>query len=898
MAGFIDRFHEVVGRFPSRIAIEVQRRDAVDRLTYSELQALADAYAATLRASGLAAGDRCALLAANDGHWCAAYLGILSLGAVAVPLDTNYSAKQVAVVLCDAGARVLLASPALQSTAADAAAQCGTPCDVLPIGRTQAGAPPLDPVPHPDDAPAVILYTSGTTSDPKGVVLTHANLLAEATAVFQVVDVTERDAVLGVLPLFHALAQMANLLLPFYVGARVVFLEHVTSAELVRALRERECTALCIVPQFFYLIHQRVIQEATAHGAFRRYAFTSLLGLNGWLRDRLGLNLGRVIFAPAHRALGRRMWLLVTGGSKFDPKIARDLRALGFDVLQAYGLTECSGAATVTPPGTWVADSAGRPLPRVDVRVVPVANVPVSRTDEGEVVIRGDIVMRGYYNRPDANAVTLRDGWLHTGDLGYLDARGHLHITGRMKEVIVLSSGKNIYPEEIEAHYSQTPWVKEICVLGLREANAPIAERLFGVIVPNLELARERKIVNLREQLRFEIENLGVHLPPHKRILGFDVWTEDLPRTTTRKLKRFEIERRLLERRAAEPVPTGARGVRLEDWRDDPRVAAALHTVAQAVPHAQLARASNLELDLGLDSMERVELLARMEQQFGASLPEERVQAIYTLGELIDAVLDAAPEAAKADAGDPWRRVLDVAPAEDQFLRELDRGKHAVAAVTFVVLKAVALAARVLLRFRVQGVEHVPDHGPFLVCPNHQSFLDGFLLCCAVPFQKFRQFFFVGASEYYATPVSAWMARKLNIVPVDADANLVRAMQAGAYGLRRGKTLVLFPEGERAIDGEPGRFKRGATILASRLEVPIVPAAFDGLFEVWPRSRPFNWRALLPWSDVRVTLRFGPVLAPAQLRTETGTISDEHAVQVLLSRVKGLLADIRRDPTR
>jgi 1-acyl-sn-glycerol-3-phosphate acyltransferase len=138
------------------------------------------------------------------------------------------------------------------------------------------------------------------------------------------------------------------------------------------------------------------------------------------------------------------------------------------------------------------------------------------------------------------------------------------------------------------------------------------------------------------------------------------------------------------------------------------------------------------------------------------------------------------------------------------------------------------------------------------------------------------------------------MARKLNIVPVDADANLVKAMQAGAYGLRRGKTLVLFPEGERAIDGEPGRFKRGATILASRLEVPIVPAAFDGLFHVWPRSRPFNWRALLPWSGVRVTLRFGPALQPAQLLTDAGTLSDEHATSVLLARVKALLADIRQ----
>ena len=348
------------------------------------------------------------------------------------------------------------------------------------------------------------------------------------------------------LPLFHALAQVANLLMPLVVGARIVYLETLNTTELLRALSERGITLFCCVPQFFYLIHERVMQQVKARPAPARLAFRAMMAISAAAR-KLGLNPGKLFFRPVHRLLGPKMRYFITGGSAFDPKVGRDIEKLGFSLLQAYGLTETSGGATVTPPRANVMGSVGQPLKGVQVKIVdpqPSEGMPYP---VGEIAISGDIIMKGYYNRVDATAETIRDGWLYSGDLGYQDERGNLFITGRKKEIIVLSSGKNIYPEELEAQYLRSPFIKEICVMGLvNRPGEPFSERLHAVIVPDFDVLRERKIVNTREVIRFDVENLSMELPSTKRILSFDLWSDPLPRTTTRKLKRFEIQRRVM----------------------------------------------------------------------------------------------------------------------------------------------------------------------------------------------------------------------------------------------------------------------------------------------------------------------------------------------------------------
>ena len=900
---FCAAYAAAVERYADRTAVEVQRRDTVESVSYCELSRMAAQARARLAAKGLGPGDRCVILAENDARWCAAYLGILQIGAVAVPLDTNYAPKQIARLLQDSGARLLLASPRMEAVARQAAGQAstggaGTACTVLHLGGEQAPAADVPPCPARREDAAVILYTSGTTSDPKGVVLTHGNLLAELEGIVRTIWLDERDIILGVLPLYHALALVANLVLPLSIGARVVYLETLNTTELLRALEERGVTALCCVPQFFYLIHERVRQQVAAAGGIERAAFRLMLQMNAALR-RAGINLGPRLFARVHRALGPRMRLLVTGGSRFDPSIGRELYAMGFNILQAYGLTECTGGATVTRPGDPAVDTVGQPIWGVEVKLGPRGGAAqggaaendgeVVAESDGEIMIRGPVVMSGYFNRPDATAEALRDGWLMTGDLGVIDTRGRVRVTGRKKEIIVLSSGKNIYPEEIEAHYLHSPYIKELCVMGRERPGEPSAERLHAVVVPNHEVMRERKVLNMREVLRFEIESMGVALPSHKRVQSFEVWTEDLPRTTTRKLKRFEIAARARERAAVESAAEPGAG-RVESarplsesdaaWSALPEVARALETIAHAGKiSGPLHPDANIELEMGLDSMERVELLTQLEEMFGTAVTDEERQKIYTVRELVEAVLpkEGAAAAGGATAGDAWGRLLAAAPGgvpeDDPMFQGLLEARTLTWIALFLGARILRAVGRILFGLRISGRENFPRAGAFLLSPNHQGFLDMFLLAGALPWHVFQRMFFVGASEYYTTPLRQRVARALHVIPVDPDSNLVRAMQAGAFGLRHGKVLVLFPEGERSVDGEIKTFKKGAAILSLHLRAPIVPVAIRGSFEFWPRARGFQWRRCLPGAG-RIRIAIGPPIPPPAPLPANGTRRD------------------------
>ena len=898
-ANFYEAFASAAERFGDRTAVEMLGGGGSETVRYRELRDMAERTARWLTSERVAPGARVAILAANSASWCAAYLGILRAGAAAVPLDTAYTASQVGTLLADSGAVVVF-------TGADHVAVVDEAVRTLPERPTVVvfggpatppghrtftsmldGASTSEARPATLTDPAVILYTSGTTSDPKGVVLTHANLLAERTAAFKIVGVTERDAVLSVLPLFHALAQMANLLLPFSAGARVVFLESVNSAELTRALKERGITAFVCVPQFFYLLHRRIEDELRALPALARAGVRLLARINLTTRRWIGWNPGRLIFGRVHRSIGPDLRLLVTGGARFDPDTNRALHALGFTIQQAYGLTECSGAATITRAGDMRLDAVGQPLPGVELQVQTRADADVGETVDGEVLIRGPIVMAGYFHRPEQNAITLDGGWLHTGDLGFVDDRGRLHVTGRSKEVIVLGSGKNVYPEEIEAHYERSPYIKELCVAGLARPGDPAAERLHALVRPDMDAMRARGMVNIRELLRFEIEGLSVQLPAHKRILGYDITLEPLPRTTTRKLKRFAVEQLLREKESATAEAGPAIHGGPPEEGEDPVAARVLAEIRQAVRvDAALTPRAHLELDVGLDSMERVELLVHLTSTFAIDISDEDAQALHTVGDLIEAVrtrVGGLP--GSHEAGAPWERLLAAAPGDDPFAAELAEPKRLRAMTMFAVMKVVYAVSRATVGLRATGRMHLPRRGPYLICPNHQSYVDPFLLVAALPFRAFRSLFFVGAAEFFETPSMRWLARMLNVVPIDPDAKLVNAMQIGAQGLRQGMVLVLFPEGERSIDGEVRTFRKGAAILSHHLGAPIVPVAIDGAWSIWPRGHALNWRALLPWRRTRVRVRFGPPLECARSDYVAETARLRHAVQAMWTEI-------------
>jgi long-chain acyl-CoA synthetase len=865
MPTFYDRFVECAERWPQNIAVEIQKPDGIESYTYAQLRGIAESFGGWLLGNKMPAGERIAILADNHPRWVAAYLGIIAAGGTAVPLDTAYHADQVAKLLKDSGTSLLVCDQRHAEIAANAVA--GTEAQIVLLnsplpaeGQPGAAVPTqvvaqfdeilarqpthFTPMPRQPDDIASLLYTSGTTADPKGVMLTHANLLGEAEAVFAWAHIGPGDAVLGVLPLFHVLSQMANLLLPLVAGARVVYLSTLNTTELLKALRERNITAFAVVPQFFNLIHERIFKEVVQKGTATRTAFGLMRQATALCR-RVKLNPGRLFFGKIHSLFGKRMRLLVTGGSRFDPKIARDFYSLGIDVLQAYGLTETCGGAFVNLPGDNVIGSVGKPLKGVEVKIIDAQPSDDGTPASGEILIRAPIVMKGYWNRPDATADVLKDGWLYSGDLGYLDAEGNLFINGRKKEVIILSNGKNVYPEEIEAHYLQSPFVKEICVLGLEGE-----DKLYGVIAPNFEALRQRKVVNTKEVIRFDVEGLSAKLASTKRVSGYEIWQEDLPRTTTRKLKRFEIQKRVQRRKGSDVAGEIPATKPLTDeekaWleRDDVKRAVKIIREYSAGAQETIRPTDNLELDLGLDSMRRVELLVAVEQEIGGNVPESELANVYTVRELVDTVRESAASGSDKPARGTqvfpgWSAVLREDP-NDPAVTEIMKPRPVTDVAIFLLAHLVGLAWRVFSRLEVEGVENIPKEGPYLLCSNHQSYLDPAFLLATLPYRTLQRLFAVGTSEIFAAGIMLRLARLLRVVVVDPDANLIPAMRAGAYGLRHGMGLVLYPEGERSIDGSPKIFKKGAAILSIHLQIPIVPVAIDGFFDAWPRGKSFQ----------------------------------------------------------
>jgi long-chain acyl-CoA synthetase len=578
---------------------------------------------------------------------------------------------------------------------------------------------------------------------------------------------------------------------------------------------------------------------------------------------RFGWNPGPILFPKIHTIFGARMRYLVTGGSRFDPQIGRDFHALGIDILQAYGLTETSAAAFATSPDDNVIGSVGKALAGVEGKIIDPMPLEDGGQPVGEIAIRGTIVMKGYWNRPDATAAAIRDGWLQTGDLGYFDAAGNLFITGRKKDVIIRSNGKNIYPEEVEAHYMKSPYIGEIAVTGL-ELRAG-EDRLHAVVVPNFEVLKQRKIVNAKEVIRYDIEGLSLQLPSTKRIGSYEIWQEPLPRTTTRKLKRFEIEKHVRANQAKgqqnDARVDSEKSLSAEDtaWLEQPDVQRALTIVRQAsrMKPQSISPADNLELDLGLDSMQRIELLVAIERTIGGDVEESRLSEIYTLRELVDAVRESA---ADGKSGPPltqvtgWKTILQEYPVEPES-RALFQSAPFKDTFWYVVSRFIQIFANDNFRLRVIGLEKLPGAGPFIICSNHQSYIDPIILASILPGQIFRHSFAVGTSEIFGKGFLRTMARWLRVVVVDPDANLIPAMRAGSYGLRHGGVLMLYPEGERSIDGEPKRFKKGAAILSIHLQVPIVPVAIEGFYEAWPRGKPFQKFAPLQ-------IKFGNAIYP------------------------------------
>ncbi len=848
---------------PERILYQLVDDGGSVRLTFAGLADRVRRLGSALRAAGLGDGHRTAVCMENRPAWPVAYLATWYADGTVVPIDPALEAHAIRRVLEHAGARVCLTSNALAVKVAAATAGLDQPPMLLNVDAAgdrnwdgestgegveihpvegvgeswdafvskHPGDEEWDPAP-PGDRTGTIMYTSGTTGTPKGVMLSREALAANICSGLSRVGLNGRDHVLGVLPLFHALPLMANCLGPLFCGARVTFLAELNPDKIIAAFRRFEITAFACVPLFYYRFHDRVMKSMAALPPARRRIARLLLRLNRFTRRRLGINLGRRLFAAAHEPFGEHLRLFVTGGAKFNSRIYADFLDLGFPLVQGYGLTEGSALLAAHSLDAIRADTVGPPIDGVEIQIEAPNDDGI-----GEILARTPSRMRGYYRNQEATSEVQQGEWLRTGDLGRMLADGHLQVTGRAKDMIVLASGKNIYPEELEAFYSQSEIVDEICILGIDDPARQGAERLHAVVVPDLAALRQRGQVNVREMVKWELESLGLELSGPQRVTSLEIRSEPLPRTTTRKIKRFELKRDILERGGVPPSGVTAasadriRAERIDEppWAHDIRAIVARHAKVEGV-----ARAQHLDLDLGLESLDRIELQAEIEEAFGIELPQEAAGQVQTVGDLLDWVGQHVDDTSTAGdrSSDRWARVLAHKPPDiEPYLTRRP--------VREAILQLLFRCVRLVLRmrgFKVEGMSNLPTEAPFIIAPNHFSYVDPFVLLMSLPSRVWRRVFFVGYSEYFEGRVLGYLSRLLRTIPIDPNRHLERAMQAAAEGLRRDLVLVIFPEGGRSSDGTVKEFRRGTGILARHLEVPVVPVGLWGTFQMWPRD--------------------------------------------------------------
>lgn len=534
------------GLYPYKTALQIRRGEDFYKVSYRELKERVDQLSAGLAKRGIGHGDRVAILGENCPEWVESYLAVTGLGAVAVPLDSQLKSQEIRHILTDSEAQALIVSKNFSEVAAEAAS--GLPRlkhvfsmnDLSRIYETPE-AKTLKRQVQLDDL-AVIIYTSGTTGSSKGVMLTHKNIMFDVDAGYQTLYYDHHDTFISVLPLHHTFEATAGMLVPLYAGCTITYARSLKPKDIIADIRDAGCTIMIGVPLLFEKIYLGIRRGVREKDWLTRMAFAASDGMVRSIKTVTGQRAGGKIFKSLRDKAGLgSLRLMISGGAALNVEVAKGFETLGFYLIQGYGLTETAPILTVNTVKNPDPASVGPALPGVELKIMDPDAAGV-----GEVAARGPNVMLGYYNNPSATQAVMRDGWFLTGDLGYLDERGCLFITGRAKNVIVSAAGKNIYPEEVEAQLLKSPYIAEVLVIG--EMNPQTnREEVHAIIYPSAEafddyaLKHKVKVDEalvekiLKEEVRRECSNLA----DYKRVKHFSVREEEFPKTTTRKIKRY-----------------------------------------------------------------------------------------------------------------------------------------------------------------------------------------------------------------------------------------------------------------------------------------------------------------------------------------------------------------------
>jgi long-chain acyl-CoA synthetase len=796
-----------------------QRRGyRTERVTYGQVVEWAFGFAQELERRSVAKGDRVMLWGENSAEWAAVFFGCALRGVVVVPMDDGASVDFARRVCGQVGARLVVASGRRREEAGDlSVAILGL--EELPGSRQDSAMSGGGDMPRRDDV-LQIVFTSGTTADPKGVVITHGNVLAnidplekEIRAYLSYERFVHPVRFLNLLPLSHVFGQFLGMFLPPLMGGTVIFQNELKPSEVMNTIRRERVSVLVSVPRVLQSLKHKVERDMEDHGQREKFRERFMEAKDKHFLRRWW------IFRAIRRQFGWKFLAFISGGAALDSGTEEFWGRLGYAVIQGYGLTETTSLISVNHPFRLGKGSIGKVLPGREVKLA----------EDGEILVRGGGVASGYWNSEGSHGVSDEQGWYRTGDIGALDAAGNLYFKGRKKEVIVTPGGTNVHPGDLEAALLRQPEVKDCVVVGVeRDGNAePCA------------------VVILRDggDLESLVRRANESLSEYQRMRMWVEWPqEDFPRTNTQKPKQQAIAD-FVRARMEQAGPASAGQAANSSLGD-----LIARVAGRSVPN--LRSEASLDSDLGLSSLDRVELLSALEDRYQVDLSETRFSSVRTVGD-VERMLRG--EAAPGEAYHYPRWVLRW-PA--RLVRLL--------AHYLLMRPAIVLLGwpRILGRENLRGVK-----GPLLVVSNHLGDVDPGFILTALP-ARFRHRLAVATGgevlEALRSPSADrnWFLRVydrvqwilgvslLNLFPLPREAGFRRSFAYAGEAVDRGYSVLVFPEGRHTTDGKLCPFRAGIGLLAANLGIPVLPMRIDGLFEYKKAGKKFA----PPW---KLSVRIG-----------------------------------------
>ncbi|MBR8536596.1 AMP-binding protein [Carboxylicivirga sediminis] len=766
------------------------------KISYDDLKVKIATFAQLLNDIPL---NRVAVFSENQVGWIYSFYAGWYNNATIVPIDFMSSEDEVAYILKDCYPEVVFTSKDKKAHLETAIEKAGITTRIFVIEECNelllADVNSLGTIDTSDDKTAVIIYTSGTTGSPKGVMLSYTNLMANVDAVSNQINIyTKDEVVMMLLPMHHIFPLMGTMIAPLFVGGTIAVSPSMASEDIMKTLQDNKVSIIIGVPRLYSAI-RKGIRTKIDSSPIARALFSLAKSLNS-------KSFSRKVFKSAHQKFGGAVKFMVSGGAALDPEVGDDFKTLGFEVLEGFGMTEAAPMITFTRPGRVRIGSPGEALPGAQIEI-----------RDSEVVVKGPNVMQGYFNRPEETAEVLKDGWLYTGDLGRMDEEGYLYITGRKKEIIVLSNGKNINPSEVETKIeNMAACVAEIGVYA-------DLDQLKAIIVPNRAELKGLSNEQVEDKLKWEvIDAYNKSVSPYKKIMDFSVSDDDLPRTRLGKLQRFKLAE--LAKADKEIEPAIIEKITLEEYK-------VLVDFISSEKNCNVRPGDHIEYDLALDSLDKVGLLVFIQSTFGIEMEVEQLVSFGSVLELSEYIAEKRTKLAVEKIN--WSKIL-----KEKVHLQLPRTWFTGA----LFLKASKYFFHLYFRFKGKGTANIPE-GPCIIAPNHQSYFDGLFVASWLKNKSIRNTYFYAKEKHIKSRFLKFFANRHHIIIMDLNKDLKESIQKMGEALKKKKNLIIFPEGTRSFDGSLGEFKKTFAILSRELNVPIVPVSIKGAVNALPRGSKF-----------------------------------------------------------